>query len=352
MSDPFRVIVVEDDPDVALFAKTVLEKRELCVVMTIGNPFLVAEAVDSFEPDVIVSDIEMPGMTGLEILDQVRSMRPGIPVIMMTAHASFDYALQALRSQADEFLTKPVSSSVLAGHVIRLGEAARARAATEPRRQVVLAIGAHPDDVEIGIGGTLAAHAAAGDSITILTLSAGDRDGGIQNAWAEGSRSAAIVGATLVLEPNAEAFISATEPTTSIIRRLIDELDPTIIYTHSKNEQGQDHRAVYEATVAAAGSARTIASYQGTGATVEFQPNRFVTIDGFVDVKNEMLSCFGTLGDRHKFLDPEFTLATARSWSRYGQGAYCEALEIIRETTRMPRLPERPFTAVATGDSQ
>src|SRR5665647_841394 len=102
MSEPFRVIVVEDDPDVALFSKTVLEKRDLCVVMTIADPRLVVSAVQSFEPDVIVSDIELPGMSGLEILEQVRAIRPGIPVIMMTAHASLDYALTALRHQADE----------------------------------------------------------------------------------------------------------------------------------------------------------------------------------------------------------------------------------------------------------
>lgn len=334
MSDPFRVIVVEDDADVALFSKTVLEKRELCVVMIISDPRLVASAVESFQPDVILSDIEMPGMSGLDLMTQVRALRPDIPIILMTAHASLDYALTALRNQADEFLTKPVPSADLISHVTRLGTAAREKQSTRTR-QTVLAIGAHPDDAEIGVGGTLAAHAAAGDSVTILTLSAGYREGGIQNAWNEGSRSAAIIGATLILEPNYEPFLSAAEPTIGTIKKHIDELDPSVIYVHSKNDQGQDHRAAHDATLAAAGSTRTIACYQGTGATVDFRPNRFVTIDGFTDTKVAMLASFGLLGGRTKFLEADFSLAAARYWSRYGEGEFCEPLEIVRDSARL-----------------
>lgn len=334
MSEPFRVIVVEDDHDVAQFAKTVLEKRELCVVMTIADPRLVASAVETFDPDLILSDIEMPGMSGLDLILQVRALRPHIPIILMTAHASLDYALTALRSHADEFLTKPVASADLISHVSRLAQASRERK-SESVRQVVLAIGAHPDDVEIGVGGTLAAHAAAGDSVTILTLSAGYREGGIQNAWYEGSNSAAVIGATLILEPNYEPFLSATDPTMSVIRRHIDEIDPTVIYVHSKNEQSQDHRNVHEATLAAAGATRTIACYQGTQATVDFRPNRFISIDGFTDAKVAMLSCFGLLGGRTPYLEADFALATARAWSRYGQGDFCEPLEILRDAAQL-----------------
>jgi CheY-like chemotaxis protein len=302
--------------------------------MTIADPRLVLSALETFQPDIIVSDIEMPGMSGLDLITQVRATHPGIPIILMTAHASLDYALTALRSQVDEFLTKPVPSADLIAHVTRLAQAAREKKAAT-RHQVVLAIGAHPDDVEIGVGGTLAAHAAAGDSVTILTLSAGMREGGIQNAWNEGSRSAAIIGATLILEPNYEPFLSPTEPTISTIRKVIDELDPTIVYVHSKHDQGQDHRAAHEAALAAAGSARTIACFQGTGATVDFRPNRFITIDGFTDTKIAMLSCFGLLGGRSDYLEADFSLATARSWSRYGQGAYCEPLEIVRDSAQL-----------------
>ncbi|MFM9878031.1 MAG: response regulator [Rhodoglobus sp.] len=338
MSEPFRVIVIEDDPDVALFSKTVLEKRDLCIVMTIADPRLVGAAVLDFEPEVVVTDIELPGASGLELIGVIRELRPGIPVIVMTAHASLDYAVTALRSQADEFLTKPVTSADLVSHVTRLATQARESAATAPQKQVVLAIGAHPDDVEVGVGGILAAHAAAGDSVTILTLSRGMRDSGIHGAWSESSEAAAVIGAQVVLEDIPGHALATSPQITEIIRKVLGDLKPTIVYTQSKNDDNQDHRAVHDATLVSSSTVRTVACFQGTAATVEFRPNRFVTIDGFTDQKLEMLACFARDdADRPDYLAPDFALATARSWSRYGQGSYCEPLEVVRESSDVAR---------------
>ena len=282
--------------------------------------------VTDFEPDVLVTDIELPGMSGLDLIANVREVRPTIPIIVITAHASVDYAVSALRNHADEFLTKPVTAAALLGHVNRLAAAGREAAASAPKPQVVLAIGAHPDDVEVGVGGILSAHRAAGDAVTILTLSKGMRDGGIHTAWTEGSASAEIIGATLVLE---EALDSPAET----IRKVIDEVAPTVVYVHSKNDDNRDHRVVHEATLVAASKARTVACYQGSGATVDFRPNRFIAIDGHTDAKLQMLACFAGADDetRPMYLQPDFTLATARAWSRFGAGQYNEPLEIVRD---------------------
>lgn len=324
MTEPIRVIVVEDDPDVALYSKTVLERGE-CVVLTLADARQAAALVMEFEPDVLVTDIELPGMSGLDLVAQVREVRPTLPVIVMTAHASVDYAVSALRNQADEFLTKPVTAAALLGHVRRLAEAGRLAAASAPQKHVVLAIGAHPDDVEVGVGGILAAHRAAGDDVTILTLSKGMRDGGIHAAWNEGSAAAGVIGARLVLEEALESPMEA-------IRKVIDDVQPTIVYVHSKNDDQHDHRLVHDAALLAAAKVQTVACYQGTASTVDFRPNRFVTIDGYTDTKLEMLACFGGAHDRADYLDPDFALATARAWSRYGSGSYSEPLEIVRDS--------------------
>ena len=331
--EPYRVIIIEDDHDVAMLTKTMLERSGECVAMVIEDPRLVEENVAQFQPDVVVSDIELPGTSGLELIDTIRAVQPGTPIIMMTAHASLDYAVKALRSQADEFLTKPVPAALLVGHVTRLGAASRERGALK-HRQVVLAIGAHPDDAEIGIGGTLAAHCAAGDSVTILTLTRGTSQGGVQQAWQQSSSSAAVIGAMVELEDTASDWLELTD-TTEVIRRAVDRLVPTIVYVHSKNDHNADHRLVHEAALGGAGRAPTLACYQGSSASVDFRPNRFVPIDGFTDRKLEMLAAFGTDGDRGSQLDPDFVLSTARAWSRFGQGTYCEALEIIRDTAQL-----------------
>jgi LmbE family N-acetylglucosaminyl deacetylase/AmiR/NasT family two-component response regulator len=332
MSEPFRVIVIEDDPDVALFSKTVLEKRDLCTVLTIADPRIVGTSVLEFKPDLVVTDIELPGASGLELIGVIRELRPGIPIIVMTAHASVDYAVSALRQQADEFLTKPITSADLVGHVTRLAAIRREAAESAPQREVVLAIGAHPDDVEVGVGGILAAHMAAGDTVTILTLSRGMRNSGIQGAWNESSNAAAVIGAQVLLEDLPGHALSGSTEITEMIRKVVHDVKPTIVYSHSKNDDNQDHRAVHDATLVNTAKVRTVACYQGTAANVEFRPNRFVTVDGFIDKKVAMLECFAQDADRPDYLAPDFALATARSWSRYGQGEYCEPLEIVRDS--------------------
>lgn len=328
---PYRVIVVEDDPDVAFYTKTVLEKRG-CLVQTIADPSFARAAIGTFEPDVVITDIEMPGMTGLDLIDQVRSEHPGIPVVVMTAHVSIDYAVAALRSQADEFLTKPVSSADLISVVSRLAEDFRRAKAAAPQREVVLAIGAHPDDVEIGVGGLLAAHRAAGDAVVILTMSRGARGGEADDRQHESLAAAELIGARLFLEDLEDTQISSSDPTVGIIERVVKELNPSIVYTHSNHDRHQDHRAVHDASLVATRAVRTVACYQSPSATVDFRPNRFVSIDGFTEKKIALLGCFASQADIRWYLEPDFVVATARYWSRYGGGKSSEPLEIVRES--------------------
>ena len=63
--------------------------------------------------DLLITDIELPGMNGLELLERVRELAPGLPVAVLTGHASVDYAVSALRGAAAEFLQKPVSRADL-----------------------------------------------------------------------------------------------------------------------------------------------------------------------------------------------------------------------------------------------
>lgn len=331
MTEPYRVIVVEDDLDVAEYTRTILENKLGCTVLTFTDPTEVLPALGDFLPEVVITDIEMPGMSGLDLIVQLRETQPGIPVIVMTAHASVDYAVTALRNQANEFLTKPISSAELVSHVRRLAEDSRAMRANASTRAVVLAIGAHPDDVEIGVGGSLAAHRAAGDPVTILTLSSGSRDGGIRAAWDEGSASARLIGARLLME-ELPAREFRQEPAVEVVARAVAELRPSIVYVHTAHDRDQDHRTAFDATMIAAPEVSSLVCYQGSTATVDYRPNRFVTIDGFTDAKLAMLACFARSGPKPRILEPELALATARYWARFGQGTFCEPLEIIRES--------------------
>ena len=122
INDACRVLVIDDDPDVAEYTRIVLEKRAGCRVLAVNNPQQAAAAAADFLPDVVVTDIEMPGMTGFELITQLRGAHPGLPVVVMTAHVSLEYAMQSFRSEADEFLTKPVKSAQLVATVLKLAE--------------------------------------------------------------------------------------------------------------------------------------------------------------------------------------------------------------------------------------
>lgn len=331
MSEVFRVLVVDDDPDVALYTRTVLERRGGCSVRAISDPRQARSVVNEFAPDVVVTDIEMPGMTGLELIAQLRADQPDLPVVVMTAHVSLDYAVAALRSQADEFLTKPIASAELIAIVQRLATEGRAKREALRPRQFVLAVGAHPDDVEIGVGGTLAAHREAGDSVVILTLSRGARGGDVGDRENESLHSADLLGARLFLEDLVDTEITSTGPTIAIIEKVVRQVNPTIVYTHSIHDRHQDHRAVHEATVVAARSVPTVACYQSPSATMDYHPSRFVSIDGFTDAKLALLACFASQSGIRPYLEPDMVVATARYWSRFSNGGtHCEPLELIR----------------------
>jgi LmbE family N-acetylglucosaminyl deacetylase/CheY-like chemotaxis protein len=333
MSDAVvRALVVEDDPDVALLVKTLLERRAGCEVVVAEDGHVAIERIATLAPDIIITDIEMPGIDGLALLAEVRRIDPFVPVIVMTAHVSVEYAVSALRAQADEFLTKPLDSVRLVESVTRLVEEGRVRRESSRTPESVLAVGAHPDDVEIGVGGILAAHAHVGDSITILTMSRGARGGDADSRQHESLASADLLGARLFVKDLIDTEISGGGTTVRLIEEVVREVQPTIVYTHSTHDRHQDHRAVSEATLVATRRVGTVACYQSPSATIDYRPTRFARIDDFLDQKLRLLECFSSQTAMRDYLEPEFVTATARYWSRFGGGSAVEPLEVIRET--------------------
>jgi CheY-like chemotaxis protein/LmbE family N-acetylglucosaminyl deacetylase len=335
MADAYRVVIVEDDLDVAMYTKTVLEKRGGCIVRMTADPFAAQALVAEFIPDVVLTDIEMPGMTGLALMEQIRHAQPHLPIIVMTAHISADYAVAALRAQADEFLTKPVGAVELVSVVTRLAAAGRASRETSRSREYVLAVGAHPDDVEVAIGGILASHRAAGDTVAILTLSRGPQGTEIDRQR-QSMQSAEFLGARLFIEDLPDGDIVSSSATVALIERVVSDVNPTIVYTHSIHDRQQDHRAVHEAVLVGARSVRTIGCFQSPSSTIDFRPSRFMSIDDFTDEKIRLIECFRSAKSAPAYLDPELIRATARYWGRFGGGTNVEPLEVVREIAAPP----------------
>ena len=98
--------IVDDDHSI----RFVLEKalaREQFAVRSFANAREVLSALDDEEPQVMISDIRMPGGSGIDLLGKVKARLPGLPVIIMTAYSDLDSAVSAFQGGAFEYLPKP-----------------------------------------------------------------------------------------------------------------------------------------------------------------------------------------------------------------------------------------------------
>jgi LmbE family N-acetylglucosaminyl deacetylase len=343
--DVKRILLVDDDPMFGIWARRVLEAGGFEFTHAL-DPEAGLRHVQSEPWDLLITDIEMPGMTGLELLRRVHLLEPALPVAVVTAHASLDRAVIALRESAADFLYKPIRSDEFRDKVAAL--AAKGRAARATVRESVLAIGAHPDDVEIGAAGTLLAHKTAGDSIWILTLSHGARGGAEAQRVRESAEAARIIGAMLFMRDLEDTRIPEGNPTISLVEEAIAEAQPTVIYTHSLHDVHQDHRNTHRAVMVAARRVERIYCFQSPSATIDFRPTSFVPIGDHVGRKLESIRAFASQAAIRDYLEPELIVATARYWSRFSGGGHAEAFEGIRDRA-MPRAssPPRASSAVA-----
>ncbi len=106
MSKTPKVWVIDDDRSIRWVLERALSKADMDVT-SFSNGVGIMEALQREKPDVIISDVRMPGIDGLDLLRQVTSNYPGLPVIIMTAHSDLDSAVSAFDGGAFEYLPKP-----------------------------------------------------------------------------------------------------------------------------------------------------------------------------------------------------------------------------------------------------
>jgi len=125
------ILVVDDEPDVeSLFRQQFrrdLRSGRFHMEFALSAPVAIERATELRDPSLILilSDVNMPGMSGLEMLPQVRARRPDVPVIMITAYGDAETKKKAIERGAEGLLTKPIDFSLLRQEIdTRLGQAA------------------------------------------------------------------------------------------------------------------------------------------------------------------------------------------------------------------------------------
>ncbi len=105
--EKFRVLIVDDEVD---FVETIVKRlkdRELDVA-GVNSGKAALEIVDTRDFDVVVLDVKMPGMDGIETLRQLKKKKPSLEVIMLTGHGSVESGIQGLQLGAYNYVMKPV----------------------------------------------------------------------------------------------------------------------------------------------------------------------------------------------------------------------------------------------------
>jgi LmbE family N-acetylglucosaminyl deacetylase len=182
----------------------------------------------------------------------------------------------------------------------------------------VVCIGAHPDDVELGMAGTVARHASRGDDVHIIicTLGIGGESGDPKVREVEANKAAKILGAQVhILDYPVLKLNSPSKEFEAIISRVIYEMSPDRIYTHSPLDYHQVHEAVCDAVTNAAINVPQLLYYEVASSTnPEFRPNAFVDITEYIGSKIECLRIHSTQGGK---LYMQETIARSLAQARY-----------------------------------
>ncbi len=201
----------------------------------------------------------------------------------------------------------------------------------------VLVIGAHPDDIEIAAGASIAKLHDAGFQIRALVLSHGERGGNANSRLTEaeiGAQFLELDGVQVMNFQDTRMHSQAFE-IVNAIERVIREFEPDMIFTHSKHDLHQDHQTVYESTLRAARDRRTtILCYESPSVTDEFAPSYYIDVCGYVDVKIEAIRKHW---DQHKkpYMNPDLIRSKMNVRGNQAKIDYAEGFEVVRMTSKL-----------------
>ena len=125
-SSTVTLVIIDDNVSSLEMLSTALARPGLRII-TASDPEQGVEIALREHPQIVLTDLVMPGMSGLDVLERVVEFDPAIDVILMTAHYTSETAVEAIRKGASDYLNKPVSLSVLRERIGRLIEEAQVR---------------------------------------------------------------------------------------------------------------------------------------------------------------------------------------------------------------------------------
>ncbi|MDY6990101.1 MAG: response regulator [Thermodesulfobacteriota bacterium] len=122
---PERILVVDDELDMLMLLRMIIEDNTDYEVETTNNPSEALKMFSERDYNLVISDLKMPGMDGVELFSELIEMKPGIPVIIITAYGSLETADEAMKKGVSDFITKPFRKDSILFTIKRVLELAR-----------------------------------------------------------------------------------------------------------------------------------------------------------------------------------------------------------------------------------
>lgn len=194
----------------------------------------------------------------------------------------------------------------------------------------VLAVAAHPGDIEFGCGGTLLSHRQRGDAITLLVMTTGEQAlAGARDRIAEQEEAAALLGAALRWGDLEDGLVTEGRPTIAAVELALAESGAHVVYTHAPHDTHHDHRAVAVASLSALRRTPRVLCYEAP-TSVDFDPTLYVDIEGLVEGKLDLLRTHMSQVMAGDLLDLEEVEARARYRGFAARVHHAEGFEVHR----------------------
>jgi LmbE family N-acetylglucosaminyl deacetylase len=206
------------------------------------------------------------------------------------------------------------------------------RAGSNRAGNVILAIGAHPDDIELGCGGYILKAKASGAKVYGLTLTKGERGGDNDHRREKEATRAAdfmnLDGYWILDLPDTQLQDRPVE-VKEAIEAIIKKINPTTVLTHNPHDSHGDHRATFVASKEAARLVPTFLCYESVSTPEDFKPDFYVDITGFLKDMLQAIRLHKTQSEK-TYMDPELLKGRAAHRGIQCGVPYASAFKVYR----------------------
>lgn len=330
-----QALLVEDSLEEVFLMRAFMEKTGIFQVTHAQDGDLAAKLIQERMWDLVVTDLNLPGVDGYDLIRMIKARAPATPVLAMTGYTATHYVDQAYRAGADHILHKPVNRdefvakvTELAGKLDVVPDAPKPEPKKEePKPAFVLAIGALPGDIEGGCGGTLLSARAKGQGVLLIPLSATvAADATVKEAQ---RRSAESMGARVIMTGTAVTEADNPAEHQLLLERIVRELKPLMAFVPSLADDNPHRREAHRISRTAVADVPIVLAYETGTSNHQFAPSRFLDVGAHIEKKLEVLTAYESQG--RPDLDPEYVMAAARHWGRHVKFGEAEAFEVLRD---------------------